>query len=113
MGRLPSPTCPRAAVGLHPASGFNLDAPAFEVDSDGPIAAGIDAEAAELTPPAVFTIEPGALQVRIPTTAIGRSPAAFVPQVRQAVVEIVRRAFLPATARRCRCRVDEVRWVAR
>ncbi len=90
----------RAAVGLlNSASGFNSwTASAFEVDSDGPIAAGIDGEAVELTPPAVFTIEPGALQVRIPTTAIGRSPAAFVPQVRQAVVEIVRRAFLPATA---------------
>jgi diacylglycerol kinase family enzyme len=88
----------RAAVGLlSSASGFNSwTATRFEVDSDGPIAAGIDGEAAELAPPAVFTIEPQVLQVRIPTTAIGRSPAAFVPQVRQAVVEILRRAFLPA-----------------
>jgi diacylglycerol kinase family enzyme len=87
----------RAAVGLlSSASGFNSwTATRFEVDSDGPIAAGIDGEAAELAPPAVFTIEPQVLQVRIPTSAIGRSPAAFVPQVRQAVLEIVRRAFLP------------------
>lgn len=87
----------RAAVGLlNSASGFNSwTASRFEVDSDGPIAAGVDGEAVELTAPAVFTIEPQVLQVRIPTGAIGRSPAAFVPQVRQAVVELVRRALLP------------------
>ena len=87
----------RAAVGLlSSASGFNAwTAPRFEVDSDQPIAAGIDGEAVELTAPAVFEIEPGRLQVRIPLTAVGRSPAAFVPQVRQAVTELLRRAFLP------------------
>ncbi len=87
----------RAAVGLlSSASGFNSwTATSFEVDSDGPIAAGVDGEAVELNPPAMFTIEPQVLQVRIPTSAIGRSPAAFVPQVRQSVVELVRRAFLP------------------
>ena len=87
----------RAAVGLlSSASGFNSwTADRFEVDADGLIEAGIDGEAIELTPPAVFTIEPGVLQVRIPTTAIGRSPAAFVPEVRHAAAELVRRAFLP------------------
>ncbi|HPE13701.1 MAG: diacylglycerol kinase [Actinobacteria bacterium] len=67
----------------------------FEVDSDRPIAAGVDGEAEELHAPAVFEIQPGALQVRIPLAAVGRSPAAFVPQVRQAVAELLRRAFLP------------------
>lgn len=67
----------------------------FEVDSDRPIAAGVDGEAEELHAPAVFEIQPGALQVRIPLAAVGRSPAAFVPQGRQAVAELLRRAFLP------------------
>ncbi|HRY08962.1 MAG: diacylglycerol kinase [Actinobacteria bacterium] len=88
----------RAAVGLlNSASGFNSwTATRFEVDSDEPIAAGVDGEAVELTPPAVFTIEAEVLQVRIPSSAVGRSPAAFVPQVPHAVVELLRRAFLPA-----------------
>jgi diacylglycerol kinase family enzyme len=87
----------RAAVGLlSTSSGFNAwTATAFELASDSPIAAGLDGEAVELLSPAVFTIEPGRLHVRLPHTAIGRSPAAFVPQLRQAVVELVRRAFLP------------------
>lgn len=67
----------------------------FTVDSDGPIAAGVDGEAVELTPPAQFEILPGALRVRIPLTALGRSPAAFVPDLKDVVVELCRRAFLP------------------
>lgn len=86
----------RAALGMLSSSpGFNAwTAARFEVDSDTPIAAGVDGEAAELQPPAVFTIEPAALRVRIPPHAVGRSPAAFVPQGRQALVELLRRAFL-------------------
>lgn len=87
----------RAALGaLGSAPGFSAwTAQSFVVDSDAPIAAGIDGEAVTLTAPAHFTIEPGALRVRIPLDALGRSPAAFVPQFRQAVTELVRRAFLP------------------
>lgn len=86
----------RAALGMLSSSpGFNAwTATRFEVDSDTTIAAGVDGEAAELAPPAVFSIEPAALRVRIPVHAVGRSPAAFVPQARQAAVELLRRAFL-------------------
>ena len=89
----------RAAIGLLKSStGFNAwTATSFEVHSDQPIAAGVDGEAVELSAPAEFTIEPAALQVRIPLDAIGRSPAAFVPQYRLAVVELFKRAFLPAS----------------
>lgn len=87
----------RAALGaLASSPGFNAwTAPTFEVQSTGPIAAGVDGEAVELQPPATFTILPGALQVRIPMTAIGRSPAAFVPDFKHAFGELFRRAFLP------------------
>lgn len=87
----------RAAMGLlNTSAGFNAwTCRRFEVRSDTPIAAGIDGEAARLEPPAVFEIDPGALQVRIPLTAAGRSPAAFVPQLSDAFSELLRRAFLP------------------
>ena len=87
----------RAALGLlGGAPGFSSwTADTFVVDSDSTIAAGIDGEAVSLDAPAVFTLEPGALRVRIPMDALGRSPAAFVPQFRQAVAELLRRAFLP------------------
>jgi diacylglycerol kinase family enzyme len=86
----------RAALGvLSSAPGFSAwTATAFEIASGGPIAAGIDGEAAQLDTPAEFSIEPGALQVRIPLHAVGRSPAAFVPQARHAAAEVLRRAFL-------------------
>jgi diacylglycerol kinase family enzyme len=88
----------RAAVGLlNTAAGFNhWTTRTFEVTSETPIAAGIDGEAVELSSPAVFESEPAALRVRLPLTAPGRSPAAFVPHAGQAIVELVRRAFLPA-----------------
>ena len=87
----------RASLGLlNGAPGFSAwTSDSFVVDSDMPISAGIDGEAAELQAPAKFTIEPGSLRVRIPLDALGRSPAAFVPQLRQAVAELFRRAFLP------------------
>lgn len=89
----------RAAVGrLAQSPGLNAwTVRRFVVESEQPIAAGVDGEAAQLTPPAVFEIEPRALRVRIPLTATGRSPAAFVPQFRQAVTELLRRAFLPVS----------------
>src|SRR5262249_60200499 len=49
--------------------------PRFEVVSDSPVEIGIDGETLMMTPPLVFTVRPGALRVRIPRTAPGRSPA--------------------------------------
>jgi diacylglycerol kinase family enzyme len=48
----------------------------FEVDSSGPVDVGLDGEALTLTPPLVFETKPGALRVRLPRHAIGRSPTA-------------------------------------
>jgi diacylglycerol kinase family enzyme len=51
-------------------------APQFQLDSGAPIEIGLDGEALKLDPPLVFETRPGALRVRIPRHAIGRSPAA-------------------------------------
>ena len=50
--------------------------PRFEVASSEPVEAGVDGEALLLDPPLVFTSRPGAVRIRIPTHAPGRSPAA-------------------------------------
>ena len=55
--------------------------PSFRVDSPGPIAAGVDGEALTLDPPLEFRSLPGALRVRLPLSAPGRSPAAAVPPI--------------------------------
>ena len=55
-------------------------APAFEVDSDQPIAAGIDGEAARLDPPLRFRSRPQALRVRIAPQHPGASPSAMMPE---------------------------------
>ncbi|HUC07063.1 MAG TPA: diacylglycerol kinase family protein, partial [Solirubrobacterales bacterium] len=54
--------------------------PAFEVDADGPIAAGIDGEAVTLDPPLRFRILPAALRVRIAAAHPGASPSAAMPE---------------------------------
>ncbi len=51
----------------------------FQVTSSSPIAAGIDGEATVLDPPLRFSIEPRALTVRIPLSALGLSPATARP----------------------------------
>ena len=51
------------------------ETPRFEVGSDSPVEIGVDGETLMMTPPLVFTVRPGALRVRIPRTAPGRSPA--------------------------------------
>lgn len=51
-------------------------APTFTVDSGGPVEAGVDGEALVLDPPLVFRSLPGAVRVRVPVHAPGRSPAA-------------------------------------
>jgi hypothetical protein len=55
-------------------------APAFEVDADGPIAAGIDGEAITLETPLRFRILPAALRVRIAAAHPGASPSAAMPE---------------------------------
>jgi diacylglycerol kinase family enzyme len=55
-------------------------APSFEVRSDGPIAAGIDGEAAKLEPPLQFRTRPRALRVRIAPQHPGASPSAAMPE---------------------------------
>jgi diacylglycerol kinase family enzyme len=55
------------------------DAPSFEVESDGPVPAGVDGEALMMDPPLRFTIRPGALRVRIAPHHPGASPAAALP----------------------------------
>lgn len=47
----------------------------LEVDSSGPVAAGIDGEATELDPPLRFRSRPHALRVRVPDDAPGHNPA--------------------------------------
>ncbi len=54
--------------------------PVFEVDADGPIAAGIDGEAVTLDAPLRFRILPAALRVRIAAAHPGASPSAAMPE---------------------------------
>ncbi len=54
--------------------------PAFEVDADAPIAAGIDGEAVTLDAPLRFRIRPAALRVRIAAAHPGASPSAAMPE---------------------------------
>jgi hypothetical protein len=55
-------------------------APSFEVNSDAPIAAGIDGEALKLEPPLRFSSRPQALRVRIAPQHPGASPSATIPE---------------------------------
>jgi diacylglycerol kinase family enzyme len=48
----------------------------LEVRSDAPVEVGVDGEALVLDPPLRFAIHPGALTVRLPRSAVGRSPGA-------------------------------------
>jgi len=48
----------------------------FQIDCDRPIEIGIDGESLTMDPPLVFESMPAALRVRLPSHAIGRSPAA-------------------------------------
>ena len=55
-------------------------APEFDVDSDDPIAAGIDGEAVTLEAPLHFYIRPAVLRVRIARDHPGASPSALEPE---------------------------------
>ncbi len=57
-----------------------FSAETFEVRSDGPVAAGIDGEAAMLDPPLRFRSRPQALRVRIAPQHPGASPSATMPE---------------------------------
>jgi diacylglycerol kinase family enzyme len=65
----------------------------FEVDSGDLVAAGIDGEALRMRPPLRFTIQPGALRIRLPQHARGLSPAARELRMR------ARRRGLPRSSR--------------
>ena len=70
QGRLPVPQRPWR----------EWSTPEFQVDADGPIAAGIDGEAVTLEAPLDFRIRPGVLRVRIAAEHPGASPAAAIPE---------------------------------
>lgn len=72
------------------------EAPTFEVDSDGPVAAGVDGEAVHLDPPVRFGVRPAALRVRMPRDVAGVSPAAKRPPL---TVATVRRLLVVAGGR--------------
>jgi diacylglycerol kinase family enzyme len=55
-------------------------APAFEVDADHQVSAGIDGEAVQLQPPLRFHIRAGVLRVRIARQHPGVSPSATLPE---------------------------------
>ena len=61
----------------HFAGWLEWSAPTFRIDSAAPVEIGIDGEAMTLDPPLVFATRPGALRVRIPRHAAGRSPTAM------------------------------------
>jgi diacylglycerol kinase family enzyme len=63
----------------------------FVVESDKPVPAGIDGEAASLEPPLRFRIRPGVLRVRIAKHHPGASPSAVIPEgMLEAVRTLVR-----------------------
>ena len=68
-----------AAVGGRRPRLRQWDAPSFEVESDGPVPAGVDGEALMMDPPLRFTIRPGVLRVRIAPHHPGASPGAALP----------------------------------
>ncbi len=70
----------------------------FEVRSDGPVAAGIDGEAAKLTPPLRFRSRPQALRVLIAPQHPGASPSATIPAGRWDVVRAVARIAIHGTS---------------
>jgi diacylglycerol kinase family enzyme len=62
-------------------------APTFEIDADGPVAAGIDGESMQLSAPLRFRIRPGALRARIAPHHPGASPSALEPDSPWGVVQ--------------------------
>jgi diacylglycerol kinase family enzyme len=90
-----------------PAEGRLLQRPwrewsasAFEVDADGPIAAGIDGEAVTLDTPLRFRILPAALRVRIAAAHPGASPSAAMPEGAWETVRTLARIAVRGTPKR-------------
>jgi diacylglycerol kinase family enzyme len=77
-----------------PVRVIRWESPEFELESDSPIAAGLDGEALELESPARFGIRPGALRVWMPVHAIGASPAGRRPRLTRRTVERLRELAL-------------------
>jgi diacylglycerol kinase family enzyme len=75
-------------------------APAFEVDADGPIAAGVDGEAVTLDAPLRFRILPAALRVRIAAAHPGASPSAAMPENAWETVRALARIAIGGSPRR-------------
>jgi hypothetical protein len=77
--------------------------PVFEIDADGPVAAGIDGESMQLSAPLQFRIRPGALRARIAPNHPGASPSALEPDspwgMVQALVANVLHGAAPDRAR--------------
>ena len=65
----------------------------FEVSSGSPIDVGLDGETLEMNPPLVFSVRAQALSVRLPTGAIGYSPAARAIGWRSATRNVWRTAL--------------------
>lgn len=73
-----------------PVRVLRWQAPTFELDSAGPLAAGLDGEALELEPPVQFKILAGVLRVRMPVHAVGASPAGRRPRLTRRTLERLR-----------------------
>ena len=87
-----SPPRPRAAAKTQ-RPWREWSAPEFEVDADGPIAAGIDGEALVLSAPLRFRMLPAVLRVRIARQHPGASPSASIPErITDVVRALLRRA---------------------
>ena len=65
--------------GHGPGGWHGWSAPAFDVEADEPVPAGIDGEAMRLEPPLLFRTHPHALRVRIAPAHPGASPSAREP----------------------------------
>jgi diacylglycerol kinase family enzyme len=97
-------------VASAPAAGRSLfqrpwqewSAPAFEVDADGPIAAGIDGEAVTLDAPLRFRALPAVLAVRIATAHPGASPSAAMPEGAWETIRALARIAVGGTPKRSR-----------
>jgi hypothetical protein len=68
--------------------------PSFDVDSGGPVPAGVDGEALTFEPPLRFRIIPGALRVRVARDHPGASPSAEMPASEWAVPAALARIAL-------------------
>ena len=67
--------------------------PTFEVSSGASVDVGLDGETLEMDPPLTFSMRAGALNVRLPTHALGYSPAARAMGWRAATVNVWRVAL--------------------